>query len=120
VNRVWEIVFYKTPNGACPVADFIAVPDAKTQAKIARALDLLEKYGSSLGMPHVRALPDTGGLRELRIPFGGQAYRLLFFADGNTLVLVHGFVKKAPKLPGKELRTAAARMKDYLQRRNCR
>lgn len=117
---MWEIVLYETPSGACPVADFIAALDAKSQAKTARALDLLEEYGPSLGMPHIRPLPDTGGLRELRVPFGGQAYRLLFFSDGNSLVLVHGFAKKTHKLPRKELNIAVSRMKDYLQRRNPR
>jgi phage-related protein len=115
-----EIVLYQRPNGTYPVADFIAALDEKAQAKIARALDLLEECGPALGMPHVRPLPDTGGLRELRVPFGGQAYRLLFFTDGNSLVLVHGFVKKAQKLPRRELQTAVSRMKDYLQRRNLR
>ncbi len=113
-----EIVLYQKPNATYLVADFIAALNEKAQAKIARALDLLEECGPALGMPHVRPLPDTGSLRELRIPFGGQAYRLLFFADGNSLVLVHGFVKKTQKLLRKELQTAISRMKDYLQRRN--
>ena len=117
---MWEIALYETPSGTCPAADFIAALDAKAQAKIARAIDLLEECGPALGMPHVKPLPDTGGLRELRVPFGGQAYRLLFFADGNSLVLAHGFIKKAQKLPRKEIEIAMSRMKDYLQRRNPR
>ncbi|MDA8097532.1 MAG: hypothetical protein RDV00_09745 [Clostridia bacterium] len=33
---MWEIVLYRTPSGTCPVADFVAGLDPKTQAKIAR------------------------------------------------------------------------------------
>ena len=101
---MWEVIFYHAPNGTHPAADFIAAHSDKAQAKIARAIDLLEERGLALGMPYLRTLPDTGGLRELRVPFSGWAYRLFFFADGRTLVLVHGFAKRAKNCPPKSYR----------------
>jgi phage-related protein len=112
-----EILLYETTSGNNPVANYIDGLDAKTNAKVARALDLLEEYGVAIGPPHVKPLPGTDRLWELRVPFGGQAYCLLFFPDGQKIVLLHGFTKKSQKLPGKELQTAISRMKEYLRRR---
>jgi phage-related protein len=112
-----KIILYQTISGNNPVADYIGKLETKAQAKIARALDLFQKYGVALGPPHVEPVPGAKGIRELRVPFGGQAYRLLFFVDGETIVLLHGFTKKSRKLPRKELQIAVARMKDYLSRR---
>lgn len=98
------------------MADYIAGLHAKAQAKVARALDLLEKYGPAIGPPHVKRLEGTGGLHELRVPFGGEAYRLLFFLNGRRIVLAHGFTKKSDRIPKKEIQTAIARMKNYFQR----
>jgi len=111
---LWEIELYESASGNQPVADFIAALKPGEQAKIARAIDLLKEYGPSIGMPYVRHMADD--LWELRVPFGGQAFRLLFFISGNTLVVVHAFSKKTSKAPQKELKTALARMKDYKQR----
>jgi phage-related protein len=96
------------------VAEFIASLKPDEQAKIVRAIDLLEEFGPQIGMPYVRHL--SGGLWELRVPFGGQSFRLLFFVEGNALVIVHAFSKKTPKTPLKELNTATTRMKDYKRR----
>jgi phage-related protein len=71
-----------------------------------------------MGPPHVKHL--GGGLFELRVPFGSQAHRLLFFQDSKRIVLVHGFTKKSGKTPKKELQTALRRMRDYQQRRSQR
>ncbi|WP_027719100.1 type II toxin-antitoxin system RelE/ParE family toxin [Desulfovirgula thermocuniculi] len=112
-----EIIFYETPSGRHPVADYVSSLQVKAQAKVARALDLLQEFGPAIGQPHVKRLEGTGGLYELRVPFGGQAHRLLFFLDGSDIVLVHGFTKKSDKIPRKEIQTAALRMKDYFQRK---
>ncbi|NHM27783.1 type II toxin-antitoxin system RelE/ParE family toxin [Desulfofundulus sp. TPOSR] len=110
----WEVEFYKSASGRKPAADFIVSLQPKEQAKIARAIDLLEEFGPQIGMPYVKHLGD--GLWELRVPFGGQTFRLLFFIEGNTLIMVHALSKKTPKTPLKELNTAIARMKDYKRR----
>jgi len=113
----WEIELYQTTSGNQPVAKFIAGLKPGEQAKIARSFDLLEEYGPEIGMPYVKHLPGTSGLWELRVPFGGQSFRLLFFIDSNLLVMAHAFFKKTPKIPLKEINTAIARLKDYKRRR---
>lgn len=74
-----EIEFYEAASGNRPIEEFVRSLKPAGQAKIARAFDLLEEFGLKLGMPYVRPLPGTGGRWELRVPFGGQAYRILFF-----------------------------------------
>ena len=115
-----EIELYQTASGNQPVAKFIAGLKPGEQAKIARSFDLLEEYGLEIGMPHVKHLPGTGGLWELRVPFGGQSFRLLFFIENNLLVIVHAFFKKTPKILLKEINTALNRMKEYKRRSESR
>ncbi|TDA64064.1 MAG: type II toxin-antitoxin system RelE/ParE family toxin [Clostridia bacterium] len=112
-----KVTLYMSPSGRTPVADYIANLNAESRAKVARALDLLEQYGPALGPPHVKPLKGTGGLCELRVPFGGQAYRLFFFPDGGEVIVTHAFTKKSEKTPKKELQTAISRMKEYQERR---
>jgi len=57
------------------------------------------------------------GLRGLRTQFAGNISRILFYmAVGDTIILLHGFVKKSAKTPKKELETARARMADSQRR----
>jgi len=42
----------------------------------------------------------------------GNIYRTLFYLDGSTMVLLHGFQKKSQKTPKAELALARRRMKD--------
>ncbi|WP_338832838.1 hypothetical protein MHLNE_15840 [Moorella humiferrea] len=113
---LWTIEFYETSAGKNPVAEFLSSLSPREQAKIARALDLLREFGPRIGMPYTKHLEE--GIWELRVPFGGLAFRLLYFVDTNRfLVVVHAFSKKTPKVPRKELDIAIARMKDYKQRK---
>ncbi len=114
----WTIELYETVSGNQLVADFIASLKPREQAKVARAFDLLEEFGPGIGRPWVERLSGGEGLWALRVPFGGQAFRFLFFKHGNVIVVVHGFSKKSAKIPLKELHTAIERMKDYKARRS--
>ncbi|MCL6478220.1 MAG: type II toxin-antitoxin system RelE/ParE family toxin [Peptococcaceae bacterium] len=113
---MWEIELYESASGRRPVETFILGLKPNEQAKIARSLDLLEEFGPQIGMPYVKRLEETEGLWELRVPFGGQSYRLLFFVHGSLLVITHAFSQKTSKIPRKEINTAISRMKDYIQR----
>lgn len=111
------VELYETASGNQLVADFIGSLKPREQAKIARALDLLEEFGPGIGRPWAKRLSGGEGLWALRVPFGGQALRFLFFKHGNVIVVVHGFSKKSAKIPLKELHTAIASMKNYKARR---
>lgn len=111
----FEIVFYETESGECPVDSFLLSLDAKMKAKVLRTIDLLESNGSNLREPYSKPLGD--GIFELRIKQGTDITRVLyFFLVGKKAVLTHGFVKKVQKTPKSQIDTAKKYRADYERR----
>lgn len=107
VIMAWEILFYVTPSGQRVVEDFIDNLDKQTRTKTARQIDLLEAYGTAVGMPHTKAL--GGGLLELRVR-GKREVRIFYaYAVGKRIFMLHSFVKKTRATPKKELDIARKR-----------
>ena len=103
-------------TGKRPVEEFIDSLDAKSRAKVARTLDLLEEFGISLGMPYARHLEKQ--LWELRVQHGRSQYRIIYFLyTGQTFVLLHGFTKKARTVQRTDMEIAESRLNDYLSNR---
>jgi len=61
----WNIGFFESARGKFPVEEFIISLEVKSQARIAKTLDLLEEFGIKLGMPYTKYLERQ--LWELRI-----------------------------------------------------
>ncbi len=72
-------------------------------AKTLRTIDLLEKFGHRLGMPHSKKI--SSKLLELRVR-GEQEIRLFYCFNHGSIYLIHGFIKKSQKTPQKELQNA--------------
>lgn len=109
----WNVVFYKKPDGTAPAREFLEKLPVKHHAKALREIDLLEKWGPALTKPHVKHI--DGELWELRVNFAGDASRIFYFIHtGQTIVLLHGFMKKTQKTPIREIETAKSAMADYL------
>ncbi|HTW95455.1 MAG TPA: type II toxin-antitoxin system RelE/ParE family toxin [Tepidisphaeraceae bacterium] len=66
------------------------------------------QYCWPIGKPLVGNLRD--GLWEVRSRLGDRIARVMFFVEGRTMVLLHGFVKKTQKTPKHELDLAMKRM----------
>ena len=90
------------------IEKFIASLEKSTIAKVLRTIDLLEAFGYLLGSPHTKKL--TENLFELRIR-GKQEVRIFYTFYKNKIVLLHGFIKKSPKIPQKELQLAFKKLK---------
>lgn len=86
---------------------FIKELEKQTIAKVLRTIDLLERFGQQLGMPHSKKI--SSGLFELRIR-GQQEVRLLYTFYKNSAIILHGFVKKSQKIPRKELIAAQQKL----------
>ena len=115
--RSWEIEYYQTAAGSVPVAEFVDSLSPQAKAKYIHSLELLEHYGLLLREPWVKNIPNVPKMRELRFTSFGEIYRFFFFpVTGRKLILLHGFKKKTQETPRRELQTAEARMKDYIQR----
>jgi phage-related protein len=112
----WSIEYYQSGQGKYPVEDFIDSLEAKSKARIARTLDLLQEFGIELGMPYTRYLEKQ--LWELRIRLGRNRYRIIYFLpSGKTFILLHGFSKKTDAVSRADLEIAKNRRSDYLLRR---
>ena len=86
---------------------FVAKLEKPTIAKVLRTIDLLERFGNQLGMPHSKNI--NHNLFELRIR-GQQEIRLIYAFHGNKAVILHGFLKKSQKIPQKELAVAQQKL----------
>lgn len=86
---------------------FVYLNSKITQAKIFHAFELVQKYGTQIGMPHVKRLKKD--LYELRIK-GTQECRLIFTISKNRIIFLHGFLKKSNKTPSRDLDLAQKRL----------
>ncbi len=112
---MYEIVFYETQSGQCPVQDFLDSLEPKLLAKTLRTVDLLEANGARLREPYSKPLKE--GIFELRTKQGTDITRVLyFFVVGKKAVLTNGFVKKTRKTPVAEIELARKYKADYERR----
>lgn len=84
----------------------------QVRAKLFWSIELLREFGLGVGRPYVAPVRDR--IWELRVANRGNHYRFLFFIAEGAAVLVHGFRKKTPKVPERDLDLAVTRMKEYL------
>lgn len=103
----WQIIFFEMRRGEKPVENFIRSLDASTIAKTIHIIDLLEKHGPQLNMPHSRKL--NSDLYELRIR-GKQEVRIIYAFMKDKIYLLHAFKKQKQKTPIKEIQLALGRL----------
>ena len=121
-----EIVFYRTKSGECPIEEFLDSLASQQALKVAWVLQLIEELdvvpvdaSDNPAPTYFKKLVNTDGIWEIRVPSGGNIFRLLGFLErGNVVILTHGFQKKTQKTPKKEIKLAENRKKDYLNRRH--
>ncbi|NOX90934.1 MAG: type II toxin-antitoxin system RelE/ParE family toxin [Gammaproteobacteria bacterium] len=65
------------------------------------------QYGWPLGIPVVRKLEQ--GLWEIRSRLDKRIARVLCTVQGNTMILLHGFIKKSQKIAKADLALARQR-----------
>ena len=91
-------------------ADILALPDGLS-ARYLALTDRMENYGANLGEPHTKAFGN--GLFELRLKSAEGIARVFYCTlIGQSIVMLHSFVKKSQKTPLRELHIAETRMKE--------
>lgn len=102
--------FFRTAAGREPVIDWLRGLDKEDRRTI--GVDLMRvQFGWPIGMPLVRNLKD--GLWEVRSNLPSQRIaRLLLCFHGESLVVLHGFIKKTQKTGSSDLALAIRRMKE--------
>ena len=112
---MYRIVFYRAPRGDSPFETFLEGHNEKVRSKFIKLLTVLEEYGPNLKRPYADSFRE--GIRELRVGFGGDAYRaLFFFFVGKTIVITHAFMKKTDRVPPGEVERALRFKRDFEER----
>ncbi len=108
-----KVYYYLTSTEENPVKKFIGSLAEKQQRKIARVFKYIEEYGLITAIPHIKKLTGTP-LWEIRIL--GQDNIRVFYASvfSDSILLLHGFIKKSQQTPRKEIETALSRLKDWI------
>lgn len=118
---MYEIEFYETEGGKCPIWDFLEAlrlkaptnKDARIQHKQASLyIELLQQNGIHMNAEITKHLDD--GIWELR-PGNNRVF--YFFYQNDTYVLLHQFRKKSQKTPKREIEKAKTERNDYLRRK---
>jgi phage-related protein len=99
-------LFFRTDRGNEPVREWL-LSLAKEERKIIGDDILKVEYCWPIGKPLVGNL--GRGLWEVRSRLGDRIARTVFCVEGQTMVLLHGFIKKAQKTPKNELDLAMKR-----------
>ncbi|HUO07437.1 MAG TPA: type II toxin-antitoxin system RelE/ParE family toxin [Phycisphaerae bacterium] len=106
-ERNLDAVFFKTSSGNEPVRDWLlSLP--KSERKIIGDDILKVQYCWPIGKPMVGGMGT--GLWEVRSRLEDRIARVIFYVEGQTMVRLHGFIKKTQKTPKQELELAIKRM----------
>ena len=111
---MYEVIFYADKRGRYPADEFLDDLQPKIRAKVEKWMEKLEEEGPNLPRPFADII--RGKIRELRIVFGSNYYRFLYFFFGKKIVITHGFLKKTDRIPIREVQRAEGMMQDFLQR----
>jgi len=108
-----KVIYYTTYLGENPPREFIESLTEKQQRKVARILRNIEEYGLITAIPHVKKLKGTP-LWEIRI-LGKDNIRIFYaVVVFDSVLLVHGFIKKSQQTPWREIQKALNYLKDWL------
>jgi len=111
----WIIEFYEKSNGRVPTQKFLDSLTNQDFVHIERVFDRLREFGHKLERPYFDYLRDD--IYEIRVKTENKQLRFLCFFYGHQLIIVtHGFVKKADKVPDFQIDKAVEYRKDYLKK----
>lgn len=116
-DKSLKAFFYRTKSGSEPVRDVLFELDREDRRIVGTDIKDVE-FAWPIGLPLCRKIAT---LWEVRSHISGsRIFRVLFGIDGQIMVLLHAFVKKAQKTPKKDVETAESRWKDYQNRKGKR
>lgn len=109
LEPILSVRFYKSESGTEPVREWLKSLDSANRKVIGEDIKTVQ-FGWPIGMPVVRKLDI--GLWEVRSKIKDGIARVLFTTADNSMILLHGFVKKSQKTPKEDLNTAIKRKKN--------
>lgn len=110
-----KVIYYTTTIGENPTEKFLDSLQKSDKTKIFRILQYIKIYGLIAVLPHTKKLTGTP-LWEIRI-LGKTNMRVIYVTlQENSILLVHGFLKKKQKTSIREIEVAISRMQDWIER----
>ena len=117
---MYEVEFYYDRSGKSDIVEYLDNLNKRGQTsknerinrdKILAYMIALQEHGTRIGEPIVKHI--DGDIWELR-PLDNRIF--FFYWKDNKYVMLHHFIKKTNKTPPREIKTAQAKMKDYIER----
>lgn len=102
-----QVIFYRTTVGNEPVREWLKALPVEERKTIGDDLKTAQ-YGWPFGMPLIRKL--EAGLWEVRSRLLNRIARVIFTVEGDTMILLHGFIKQSQKTPLQDLQLARQRL----------
>jgi len=103
-----RVIFFKTKAGHEPVREWLKTLPQEEKKIIGQDIKTVQ-FGWPLGMPLIRKLDKD--LWEVRSHLPNRIARVLFTVQDDTMILLHGFIKKSQKTPADDLALAKQRLK---------
>lgn len=100
------VVFYRTYMGNEPVREWLKDLTRAEKKIIGEDIKTVQ-FGWPLGMPFIRKLEPN--LWEIRSHLQNRVARILFTIMNDTMILLHGFIKKSQKPPKEDINLAKKR-----------
>ncbi|MBT4089967.1 MAG: type II toxin-antitoxin system RelE/ParE family toxin [Calditrichaeota bacterium] len=105
-----KVAFYKTSSGDEPVRKWLQELKKEDKKAIGEEIKTVQ-FGWPLGMPIVRKLDKD--LWEVRVSLKSRIARILFTVHEDSMVLLHGFIKKSKKTSANDLKLAKQRLQSF-------
>lgn len=104
---MYQVDVYTDARDRTPLEEWLETLDSDAVKKIMHAVEMLQREGTRIA----RDVED--GIWELR----PSRYRVFFFhAGAGRYILLHGYTKKSPKAPRREIEAAKRERADWLER----
>jgi phage-related protein len=114
MNSIFEVLFFIDKHGRLLARDYIEQMPENHQAKVVKAIQLLQEKDHMLRRPWADVLRDK--IYELRPAYGSYEHRILYFFDQRKIVLTHGFLKKTQRVPLSEIEFAFKYKNEWFDR----
>ena len=106
-NRPLPVVFYRSEKNNEPVRDWLKGLPRDERKIIGENIKEIQ-FGWPIGMPLVKKIEPE--LWEVRSRLYGRIARIILTVHDNTIILLHGFIKKSQKMPVSDKRLAKKRL----------
>jgi phage-related protein len=107
--RPLPCAFYRTSAGNEPVREWLKSLPENQRKQVGTDIKAVQ-FGWPLGLPLVDSLGD--GLWEVRSRLPSRIARTIFVVQDETIILLHGFIKKTRATPAHELDLARRRKRE--------